>query len=143
MQNDVKFMKKSKHSLRRLAPMAALLLLTTLAGCGNLSRIDDAGGTANPVFPDAATASPQGGVWPNLDNLRAVRTGMSKTQMYLLLGVPHFHEGIVGVREWDYLFHLPVAGSEQACQFKVLFDKKGLTSEFHWKPEACAQARAG
>ncbi len=137
-------MKKNMHSFRRrLAPAAALLALAALAGCGNLSRIDEAGATADPVFPDPASARPQGGVWPNLDNLRSVRTGMSKTQMYLLLGVPHYQEGIVGVREWDYLLRLPVAGGEQACQYKVLFDRNGLTSEFHWKPEACAQAQAG
>ncbi len=137
-------MKKTLHSFRRrLAPVATLLALVVLAGCGNLSRVDDAGSTAAPVFPDAASASPQGGIRPNLDNLRAVRAGMSKTQMYLLLGVPHFQEGIVGVREWDYLLRLPVAGSEQACQYKVLFDRNGLTSEFHWQPEACAQAQAG
>lgn len=137
-------MKKNMHSLNRhLAPTAALLALVTLAGCGNLSRIDAAGSAADPVFPDPALARPQGGVWPNLDNLRTVRAGLSKTQMYLLLGVPHYQEGIFGVREWDYLLRLPVAGGEQACQYKVLFDRNGLTSEFHWKSEACAQAQAG
>lgn len=137
-------MKKAMYFLRRhLAPTAALLALATLAGCGNLSRIDAAGSTADPVFPDPASARPQYGVWPNLDNLRTVRTGMSKTQMYLLLGVPHYQEGIFGVREWDYLLRLSVAGGEQTCQYKVLFDRNGLTSEFHWKPEACAQAQAG
>ena len=137
-------MKQTVHSFyRRLAPMAALLALASLAGCGNLSRIDAAGSTADPVFPDAASARPQGGIRPNLDNLHSVRAGMSKTELYYLLGTPHFREGIWGVREWDYVFRLPTAGGEQACQYKVLFDKNGLSSEFHWKPETCASAQAG
>ncbi len=137
-------MQKNKYSCSRyLAAMAALAALALLSGCGNLSRINDAGVAADPVFPDTASARPKGGTWPNMDNLRSMRAGMNKPQVYQLLGAPHFHEGILGVREWDYLFHLPVAGGEQACQYKVLFDRNGLTSEFHWKPEACDQAQKG
>ncbi|WP_432785506.1 Outer membrane protein A [Oligella sp. MSHR50489EDL] len=56
---------------------------------------------------------------------------------YYLLGRPHFGEGFVGVREWDYLFHFhtPGRGSNgvTTCQFKVLYDSNYYTNEFYWK----------
>lgn len=40
-----------------------------------------------------------------------------------LVGPPHFSEGFVAVREWNYLFHLrdPETGAVRVCQYKVLF----------------------
>src|SRR5690606_5044560 len=44
------------------------------------------------------------GSYPNIDNLRQVGDGITRDQLYDLLGRPHFAEGF-RVREWDYLFH--------------------------------------
>src|SRR3546814_7157598 len=62
-------------------------------------------GAGAPVFPDLATATFAGGTYPNVDNLRAIAPGMTKDQLYDLIGRPHFHEGVFGVREWNYLFN--------------------------------------
>jgi outer membrane protein assembly factor BamE (lipoprotein component of BamABCDE complex) len=126
--------------LRNAAACAALAAL--LAGCGNLSRVSESGTTDDPVFPAVDDAAPDRGSWPNLENLRNVRAGMSKAQLYQLLGPPHFREGMLGVREWDYLFHLPRGGETMQCQYKVLFDKTMLARSFLWKPQACSEALA-
>ncbi|MHA3905063.1 outer membrane protein assembly factor BamE [Castellaniella sp. WN] len=118
--------------------LGATLLATLLAGCGNLSKVSSAGSTDKPVFPDPGSVTFRGGSWPNLDNLRQVQAGMSKDQLYNLLGRPHFAEGLFGVREWDYLFHFHTPQGERTCQYKVLFDKDMLARGFHWKPESCA-----
>lgn len=60
----------------------------------------------------------------NRETLVKLVPGLTRDQVYYLLGRPHFAEGF-RVREWDYVLHL--AGSDKAvkriCQLKVLFDK--------------------
>ncbi len=116
---------------------AALLSSLVLAGCGTLSRVDVDGHTDKPVFPVIGKASFQDGSYPNLDNLRQVREGVTRDQLYDLLGRPHFAEGFK-VREWDYLFHFNTAQGIKTCQFKVLFDKDKLGRSFYWQPSDCA-----
>ncbi|MFJ1209519.1 outer membrane protein assembly factor BamE [Burkholderia pyrrocinia] len=129
-------------SRRVVRAAAALCIAVAVAGCGSLSTVTPEGTTDQPVFPDIRNAAVNDGSWPNLDNVRSVRTGMSKTQLYALLGTPHFSEGLIGVREWDYLFHLPSKGGPIQCQFKVLFDQERLARTLLWKPESCADAVA-
>lgn len=116
---------------------------TALAACGTVSRnvANDGRGADQIVFPDMASAILQGGTFVNLDNLRQVAPGMSKDQLYDLLGRPHFHEGAFGVREWDYIFDFRTGNGDEfvSCQYKVLFDRQLLAQSFHWKPTACAE----
>src|SRR3546814_1604081 len=98
-------------------------------------------GAGAPVFPDLATATFAGGTYPNVDNLRAIAPGMTKDQLYDLIGRPHFHEGVFGVREWNYLFHFRDAdGNASACQYQVRFDADALVASTHWKPSTCARS---
>ncbi|HZF85644.1 MAG TPA: OmpA family protein [Burkholderiaceae bacterium] len=117
---------------------AALVLA---AGCtSTVSRgIGDDGRAAEVVFPDIERDATQPeGTFPNLDNLRAVGAGLTKDQLYDLLGRPHFREGLFAVREWDYVFNFRSGGGVTTCQYKVIFDKDYRARSFHWKPAACA-----
>ncbi|HWK60587.1 MAG TPA: outer membrane protein assembly factor BamE [Eoetvoesiella sp.] len=114
-----------------------ILLAVALAACGNLSQVSDQGTTSEPVWPDPASASFEAGSYPKVDALRLIEPGMSKDQLYNLLGRPHFGEGLAGVREWDYLFHFRTSRGEKTCQYKILFDKDKHARSFFWKPEAC------
>ncbi|AZG08338.1 outer membrane protein assembly factor BamE [Pigmentiphaga sp. H8] len=118
--------------------LGALLLSAVLAGCGNLSQVSPEGTTEQAVFPEPGPSADTRGTWPNMDNLRIVRAGMSKSQINDLLGPPHFNEGILGVREWDYLFHMQADGGAMQCQYKILYDKDALARTFLWKPQECA-----
>ena len=120
---------------------AALVATLALAGCGSMSQVDQDGRTDEPIFPKATDVTFQTGSYPNLDDLARVRSGMTRDQLYALLGRPHFSEGF-RVREWDYLFHFKTQEGTTACQFKVLFDKDRIARTFHWAPEGCA-SRAG
>lgn len=116
----------------------ALAASMMLAACGNLSRVDDKGATQEPVWPNPQHATFKNGSYPNLDNLRMVDRGMTKDQLYNLLGRPHFSEGLVGVREWDYWFHFRTPQGDVSCQYKVLFDSDKSAQSFLWKDPACA-----
>lgn len=116
---------------------AGLLLTALLGGCGSLSQINDSGASGDPVFPIVDSENLSQGAWPNLENLRKMHVGMSKDQVYQLLGPPHFQEGMFGVREWDYFFHIPRNGEILHCQYKVIFNKGMLAGNFYWKTQAC------
>jgi outer membrane protein OmpA-like peptidoglycan-associated protein len=129
---------------------AQTLLMTgalLLAGCGtsHLSRMDDSGHLVgqSPVFPDIRRdAWQKEGTFPNPDDVHRVASGMNKDQLYALLGRPHFREGMIFVREWDYIFNFRGGSGAEAvttCQFKILFDRYYRAREFYWKPGACAE----
>ncbi|ETF02135.1 flagellar motor protein MotB [Advenella kashmirensis W13003] len=126
-----------KYSIRKSVMSAsALVAAMVLSGCGSLSHVTSNGTTDTPVFPDPqnVTFNDKQGTFPNRDSLNEVKAGMTKDQLYYLLGRPHFQEGFFGVKEWDYLFHFhtPKNGknSVATCQFKVLFDEHYRAQSF-------------
>ncbi|MDG6894796.1 OmpA family protein [Volucribacter amazonae] len=119
------------------------LVATSLVGCGNLSEVSDQGTTDNPVWPKIENSSfnnsgSQYGSWPNWNNVNLISSGMSKDQIYSLIGRPHFNEGLFDVREWDYVFNFRENGQHKVCQFKILFDKRMIAQSLLWYPENCA-----
>jgi OmpA-OmpF porin, OOP family len=127
-----------KISSALLISVGAALLLSA-CGTRHVSRdISPQGVAGEVVFPDPANIVMKGGTFPNLGDLRVVGPGMTKDQLYQLLGRPHFHEGYVGVREWDYLFHFRKNGQIITCQYKVVYDEDYLAQTFHWAPASCA-----
>jgi OOP family OmpA-OmpF porin len=128
--------------LRAVMMAAALGAAALLAGCGisSVSKgVTDEGTAADVVFPELSRASAKDGIFPNVNNLRQVGAGVTKAQLYDLLGAPHFAEGIGEVREWDYIFRfrdVPSTGVT-TCRYKVLFDKDMQARTFHWKPASC------
>lgn len=111
-----------------------------LSACGtrHVSRDISADGVpGEAIFPAAQHAVLKEGTFPNVDNLRQVAPGITKEQLYHLLGRPHFREGYAGVREWDYIFHFRRAGGVTTCQYKVIFDKSYLARSFYWQPQDC------
>ena len=78
------------------------------------------------------------GIYPNLQSLALIKDGMTKDQVYELIGHPHFREGMFAVREWDYLFHFTTPGrgvnGVTTCQFKIIYDSKYIARSFFWKP---------
>lgn len=91
-----------------------------------------------PRFPDAASASPAGGTFVNVANLRNVSTGLNKDQLYDLIGPPHFHEWFVGNHVWNYLFDFRRGDKVVSCQYQVQFDKNMRVSATYWRDPRCA-----
>ncbi|HDS1675627.1 MAG: OmpA family protein [Stenotrophomonas maltophilia] len=134
-----------QHRIARAGHVAATLGLILgiglLAACRSHAPAADGPAEATAVhFPEASKASLKEGTYPDVADLRRFAPGMSKRQLYTLLGTPHFNEGMWGVREWNYLFNFRTAqGAEYfTCQFQVRFDGKGIAQAGYWKPESCA-----
>lgn len=123
------------------AALGLVLGIGLLAACRSHAPVADGPAEATAVhFPEASKASLKEGIYPDVADLRRFAPGMSKRQLYTLLGTPHFNEGMWGVREWNYLFNFRTAqGAEYfTCQFQVRFDSKGIAQGSYWKPESCA-----
>ncbi len=137
--NDMNMKKTNAGRAIAMSVAAALL-----AACStHVSRDISAEGVAGEViFPDADSATMKEGTFPNPGSLALVKPGITKDQLYYLLGRPHFREGFHGVREWDYLFHFRVGDAVRTCQYKVIFDREYHGRSFHWLPEDCASVLA-
>jgi outer membrane protein OmpA-like peptidoglycan-associated protein len=92
-----------------------------------------------PRFPDAASASPAGGTFVNVANLRNVSTGLNKDQLYDLIGPPHFHEWFVGNHVWNYLFDFRRGDKVVSCQYQVQFDGNMRVSATYWRDPQCVE----
>jgi len=130
-------MRRTNPISRTTAALPLLLAGALLAaGCSTAGSKNAAGVS----FPDPSRSSAPEGLFVNLENLRKVAPGMTKTQLYALLGHPRFNEGVFGVHKWNYIFDFRKAdgsGDYFSCQYQIVFDKQGLAEQFYWKPDAC------
>jgi outer membrane protein OmpA-like peptidoglycan-associated protein len=142
VEGDV--MRTRKHYIR--ACPLALAAVLVLGGCSTVRQgaasSDAPGDTAatEVTFPDPSHSTMPEGSYVNLENLRKVAPGMTKAQLYALLGTPQFNEGVFGVHVWNYIFDFRKAdgsGGHFSCQYQVDFDRHHLAQNFYWKPESC------
>lgn len=111
-----------------------------LAACGSHSVVDSQGHSTEPKFPAISESYRPQGSYVNLENLAKIQAGMSKAQLYELLGTPHFQEGLFGVHEWDYILRFRRTGQDDlVCQYKVLFDKDMQAQSFFFSPTDCLE----
>ena len=128
-------MKYAKYAILAIT-FAGVVLVS--ACTRSISHIDSQGKTDNPIFPDASHAVRGEGSFVNVDNLQKMRPGLTKEQVYELIGTPHFNEGVFRVREWDYIFHfIRTDGSVYTCQYKVIFDLSMQARSFVFSPAGC------
>lgn len=90
-------------------------------------------------YPDADKARRKGGAFVLPAAILNVVPGMTKSQVYTLLDVPHFNEGLFGEKKWDYVFNLYTGTGNDyvTCQFQVIY-RKGRVENTYWKDQACA-----
>lgn len=115
---------------RILALFFSFFAAVMLGGCATAE--------SPPKFPDPQSATLSGGTFVNVNNLRNVGPGLTKDQMYDLLGPPHFHEGIVAVHVWNYLFNFRRGNETVACQYQVQFDSHMKVNGAYWREPSCA-----
>ena len=127
--------------IKAVATLIGLTALLALQACGTSTvskRVAEDGTAGEVVFPLQSDAWFKEGTFPNLDNLRRIAPGVTKDQLYDLVGRPHFSEGLGAVREWDYIFHFRTPTGIKTCQYKAIFDKNMTAQSFYWMPDGCA-----
>lgn len=131
--------------MKLITKMGLVSLIVTSFGmtaCTNAisHHITNEGKIANAsdvIFPKLDKAWQKNGIFPNSENLSKIRSGMSKDELYELIGRPQFSEA-QHAHEWDYImkFYQP-DNSVKICQYKVIFDKNYKAQEFFWLPADC------
>ena len=96
-----------------------------------------AGPTDDTSFPQQDLATTPDGSFPIVDNLRMVDIGMTKQQVYPLIGPPHFHESVFRVRVWNYLFHFRDGEQTVSCRYQIQFDDHSRVSRTRWQDPQC------
>ncbi|MCD9085689.1 OmpA family protein [Stenotrophomonas sp. SY1] len=100
------------------------------------------GSIGDVSFPDKSHSYLSEGDFVSVGNLRQMRPGLGKDQVRLLLGNPHFTEGVFGSREWNYVFNFRTGVGEGyiTCQYQVRYERKDgeyLAQSLHWDESAC------
>ncbi len=120
---------------RKFVILATAVVLT---GCAAGTYVTEQGTTNQPVWPkwNSVTFNNVKGSFPDVQRLSQVRVGMTKDQLYYLLGRPHYGDVWRPV-EWNYLFHFNTPGKGvdniTTCQYKVLFDKDMYARSYYWR----------
>jgi outer membrane protein OmpA-like peptidoglycan-associated protein len=130
-----------RNNAARITRLAVCIVIATgtLGACTrHVSRdIGPDGQAAEVIFPSTDRIVLKEGTFPNPESLRQIGPGVTRDQLYELIGRPHFREGFAA-REWDYLFHFHQGDRIVTCQYKVIFDKDYHGQSFHWAPAGCA-----
>lgn len=136
------------YSPQWIALATFIVSFSLLQGCAtSVSKLSNDGKNDAIIFPSIEKNTwMKEGTFPNLDNLRNIAPDMTKNQVYVLLGHPHFSEGIGKIREWDYIFNfrqtaekLSADKSIITCQYKIIYTPNMRLQNTYWKPESCAQ----
>jgi outer membrane protein OmpA-like peptidoglycan-associated protein len=134
------------HSRKGALVAASLLTLLVLNGCATFKG----GAASRPVvanadagasqFPDKASATLKEGTFANIENLRKMIPGLTKAQVYDLVGAPHFSEGVFNVRQWDYIFNFRTGKGNDylVCQYQIKYGENMRTVTGAWDKRECA-----
>ncbi len=132
--------------MKLLKYMGLAVMVGTISACTSSvgdNTISDGGKLTSGIldWPELDTATLPEGIFPNLENLDKIGYGVTKNDLYHLIGRPHFLE-VRGAREWNYImkFRQPDR-SVKICFFKTLFDKEMVARSFYWKPADCLQKK--
>lgn len=130
------------HAFKSLALVASLSLLAACASQdASAPSVQPENASSVINFPNVAHSYLKTGDFIDPASVRRVMLGLHKDQTRLLLGNPHFGEGVFGVNLWDYVFNFYVGnnnGRYITCQYQVHFDDQNKIAATYWSAPACA-----
>jgi len=95
---------------------------------------------ADGAFPPMSHATRRQGAFVPATNIALVAPGLKKSEVYTLLDVPHFHEGLIGVRTWNYILNFYTGHGDEfrQCQYQIRYDSHVRVASTSWKDADCA-----
>ncbi len=96
--------------------------------------------SADVAFPEMTRATRPQGVFVPARHIAMIAPGMKKSEIYTLLDVPHFSEGLFGVRRWNYIlnFYTGRADEFRQCQYQIRYDKHYRVEGTYWRDVECS-----
>jgi outer membrane protein assembly factor BamE (lipoprotein component of BamABCDE complex) len=129
---------KSNRSTRRAAMAAFALALSAIqARAAEPAYLPDI--APLPDFPAASHATRREGLFLPPEMPRLLTPAMTQKQVYALLGVPHFHEGLFGERRWNYIlnFYTGSGTAYRTCRLQLRWDRRMRLEGVTWSAEEC------
>jgi len=125
---------------RYMLAASAMLCLSGAAAAASEGLPSYRAGVSDAItFPDVERATRKEGGFVSAHNIAMVTPGLTKDQVYALIGVPHFHEGLFGVRRWNYIlkFYTGEGDKYVACQYQIRFDRSARVERTWFREPAC------
>lgn len=125
---------------RYLLAASAMLLLPGAVTAASEGLPSYRPGVSDAVaFPDVERATRKEGGFVSAHHVAMVTPGLTKDQVYALVGVPHFHEGLFGVRRWNYILNFYTGEGDRyvACQYQIRFDRNARVERTWFRDPAC------
>jgi len=139
-------MNKLKNSARNKFAAAAIAI--AMLSAAHITYAEDAlpqyrpqvATAADAKFPPVERATRPQGVFVPARHIAMIVPGLRKSEIYTLLDVPHFHEGLFFVRRWNYIINFYTGRNDEyrQCQYQIQFDKHYRVESGWWKDRECA-----
>jgi OmpA-OmpF porin, OOP family len=127
--------------LSNLALLAASLgVFAVPANAGESDPTYRAQVNADIDWPELKEATRKKGAFVPVGNVIKITPGMTKQQIYTLLDVPHFTEGLFGVRKWNYILNFYTGNADEfvSCQYQIQYDSDVRVASTYWQTQECA-----
>ena len=136
--------------MKKIHALAIALSTTLLVACASKTTNEEV------TFPKLSSTHLATGAFIEPAAFQRIQPGMDRDQVRLVLGNPHFNEGLIAKSNWNYAFNFKTGqGNEYiTCQYQVEFAKvdskpqplshtdlvktsKSLMVAEHWEDAAC------
>lgn len=136
--------------MKKIHALALALTSTLLVACASKSTNEDV------TFPKLSSTHLATGAFIEPAVFERIQPGIDRDQVRLILGSPHFNEGLIAKNNWNYAFNFKTGqGNEYiTCQYQVQFAKvdtkpqpishadtvatrKSLMVAEHWENPTC------
>ena len=105
--------------MKKIHALAVALTSTLLVACASKSTNEEV------TFPKLSSTYLATGAFIEPAAFERIQPGLDRDQVRLILGDPHFNEGLIPKNNWNYAFNFKTGqGNEYiTCQYQVKFDK--------------------
>ena len=105
--------------MRKLHALVLAVSSTFLVACASQSNSDDV------TFPKLSSTYLKTGAFIEPMEFERIHPGLDRDQVRLILGNPHFNEGLIPKNNWNYAFNFKTGQGHEyiTCQYQVQFEK--------------------